>query len=103
MKIASIMVGNSSSGIIEAPVFGLPVVNIGRRQIGRIQGNNIINVERFDKDEIVKAIRDAMSPEFKNQIIKISPYGDGKSAERIVQILKDIKIDDRLVNKRITY
>lgn len=103
MKIASVMVGNSSSGIIEAPVFGLPVVNIGRRQTGRLQGNNVINIERFDKDEIVKAIRDAVSPQFKSQIIKASPYGDGKSAERIVQILKDIKIDDRLVNKRITY
>lgn len=103
MRTATIMVGNSSSAIAEAPYFALPAVNIGNRQSGRVQGNNIVNVG-YKKDEIVAAIRTAMSPQFRSKLVpEISPYGDGHSAERIVKILKEIPIDDKLIRKQITY
>ena len=103
MKHASFIIGNSSSGILEAPTFKLPAINIGRRQIGRFQSNNVINVD-FDKDEIIKAIHKASSIEFKNKLQNTeNPYGDGNSSERIVEILKNININSSLVNKNLTY
>ena len=100
LKYARAMVGNSSSGIIEAPGFGLPVVNIGTRQDGRIRGVNVIDVEP-EKDAIVKAIQKACSPEFKASIQDApNPYGDGHSAEKIVEILKSVELDDKLLVKR---
>lgn len=103
MKMSSILVGNSSSGIIEAPFFALPTVNIGDRQIGRYQGNNVINVNH-NCDAIYNAILKGMSLEFKKNLkYNSSPYGDGKSSRRIVDILKNIVIDNKLRNKRMTY
>jgi GDP/UDP-N,N'-diacetylbacillosamine 2-epimerase (hydrolysing) len=104
LKIASVLVGNSSSGIIEAPALKLPVVNIGTRQIGRIRSENVIDVD-YNDDKILHAIKKAVDDkEFKN-IIKYcaSPYGDGKSSERIVKILEDLKIDELLLNKNLTF
>lgn len=103
MKMAAAMVGNSSSGVMEAPSFGTPAVNIGRRQIGRPQASNVINVG-YDRHEIVAAIQRAVSPAFR-QIARsaTNPYGDGKASQRIVEILKTIDIDDRLLRKEMTY
>lgn len=83
MKCAEFVLGNSSSGIIEAPAFKVPVVNIGDRQKGRLQAGNIINCES-DKESIIEAIKHARSKEFKeicNNIV--CPYGDGHAAEKI--------------------
>ena len=104
MKIASVMVGNSSSGIIEAPSFGLPVVNIGLRQRGRGTSENVIDVEH-DKDEIKSAISKALfDDEFIERIKNCkNPYGDGKASERIVKVLCEIKLDNKLLQKKITY
>lgn len=103
MKHAECIVGNSSSGLLEAPSFGLPAVNIGRRQEGRMQGANVINCNH-DEDEIKLAIEIARSAAFKSKIRgMLNPYGDGKSSQRIVSILKDIIIDDNLLNKRLAY
>ena len=104
MKAASIMVGNSSSGIIEAPSFGLPVVNIGIRQEGRERGKNIIDVGH-DKQEIIKAIEKALTDKgFLNEVQKCkNPYGDGKASQRIAEILSKIEITLRLLQKKITY
>ncbi|MFA5147192.1 MAG: UDP-N-acetylglucosamine 2-epimerase [Candidatus Omnitrophota bacterium] len=104
MKIASVLVGNSSSGIIEAPSFGLPVVNIGARQHGRERSPNIIDV-RCVKGEIVNAVKKAMSDSAfrKGAARHRNLYGDGNAAKRIVSLLEDIKIGDRLLHKRITY
>ncbi len=101
---SSVLVGNSSTGILEAPSFKLPVVNIGNRQRGRMQAINVINVS-YAKDQIVEGIKVAMDDkEFKNKLVKcVNPYGDGYSSERIVDILKNIKIDKKLLDKKITY
>jgi len=103
MDIAEVIVGNSSSGIIEAPTFKLPAVNIGNRQNGRLQSTNVINVG-YEANAINQAITKAISKKFKVKVAKCkNPYGDGKSARRIVDILESIPIDDKLLIKRITY
>ncbi|HJH25866.1 MAG TPA: UDP-N-acetylglucosamine 2-epimerase (hydrolyzing), partial [Methanophagales archaeon] len=104
MKIVSVMVGNSSSGIIEAPSFGLPVVNIGSRQEGRQRAENVIDVD-YDKEKIKAAIKKALYDEdFKEKVKNCkNPYGDGKAGVRIADILSKIKIDKNLLQKRLTY
>lgn len=97
------MVGNSSSGILEAPSFGLPAVNLGSRQRGRLQGPNVINAAHR-KADILKALKKALSKNFKSSLIgKANPYGDGNSSERILKVLKETPIDERLLVKRLTY
>ena len=104
MRRATAIVGNSSSGLLEAPTFGLPAVNVGRRQIGRLQGENVINVEKYDKQKILEAINFATSDDFQQLAQKsTNPYGDGNSSQRIVDILKIIEINDELLNKAMTY
>ena len=100
MNIATVMVGNSSSGIIEAPSFGLPVVNIGTRQKGRIRSKNIIDVN-YNKNEIKNAILKAIyDDDFRKKIKNMkNPWGDGKASERIIRILANIKIDRNLLQK----
>jgi UDP-N-acetylglucosamine 2-epimerase (non-hydrolysing)/GDP/UDP-N,N'-diacetylbacillosamine 2-epimerase (hydrolysing) len=104
MKIASVMVGNSSSGIIEAPSFGLPVVNIGIRQEGRERGRNVIDVEH-NKEAIVKAIRKALTDkQFLDKAKRgVNPYGDGKASQRIADILSELEITLQLLQKKIIY
>lgn len=105
MNIASVMVGNSSSGLIEAPCFGLPAVNIGSRQRGRMRGSNVIDVPCEGK-AIHAAIEQAMSKEFRKQMKagNGNPYmGDGRVATRIVDVLRALKLDERLLKKQISY
>ena len=101
---AELMIGNSSSGILEAPTFKLPAVNIGRRQNGRLQAKNVINVKDFDKEEIINAIIKAKAPEFKESLTDITnPYGDGNSSDKIIDILTKVDINSKLLNKQLTY
>ena len=87
MRIAAAMVGNSSSGIIEAASFGLPVVNIGSRQAGRVRGANVIDVE-CAQEEIQRGIQCATSPEFRRVASTvINPYGNGNAAELIANTI----------------
>lgn len=104
MGIASVLVGNSSSGIIEAPSFHLPVVNIGTRQQGRERAENIIDTG-YNEDEIVTALNKALSDvEFKEKVKRCkNPYGDGKASERIVRVLSETKINNKLLQKRTVY
>jgi GDP/UDP-N,N'-diacetylbacillosamine 2-epimerase (hydrolysing) len=103
MKYANIMIGNSSSGIIESSSFKLPVINIGIRQEGRERTDNVIDVKP-DKQQILSAVKKALSNEFKELISNCrNPYGNGKAAEIIVNTLSKIKIDKNLLQKKITY
>ncbi len=104
MRIASVLIGNSSSGIIEAPSFKLPVINIGERQKGRERADNIIDVG-YDKEQIKKGIKEAISDKnFKEKVKKCqNPYGDGKTGPRIAKILSKIPINKKLLEKKITY
>ncbi len=103
VKNAHIMVGNSSSGIMEAPTFGTAVVNLGRRQAGRTQSKNVINAE-YETEKIVAAMREAASDAFQQHAAQaINPYGTGTASEAIVQCLQSVVIDDRLLNKKMAY
>jgi UDP-hydrolysing UDP-N-acetyl-D-glucosamine 2-epimerase len=95
-----LMVGNSSSGIWEAPSFHLPVVNIGDRQRGRLRAGNVIDVAS-DAEAIHRAIREGLTPTFPASLAKLqNPYGDGQAAPRIIEALKQIEIGPALLQKR---
>ncbi len=104
LRNASCLLGNSSSGIIEAPSLGLPVVNIGSRQRGRIHAENVIFVDN-DKNQIKAAIVKSLSDiEYINSVKAIkNPYGDGHSSSKIVEVLRTIELNDKLIYKNITY
>ena len=100
MAISAVMVGNSSSGIIEAASFKLPVVNIGTRQAGRIRAANVVDVG-YGKAEIMRGIQQAMKSGFRKGLDDISnPYGNGHAAEVIIEKLKSISLDERLLVKK---
>jgi GDP/UDP-N,N'-diacetylbacillosamine 2-epimerase (hydrolysing) len=98
------LVGNSSSGLLEAPTFRIPVVNVGNRQRGRPQALNIVNTS-YDAHEIESAIRRTQTDEALRDTCNraVNPFGDGQSSPRIVGILRDIAIDDTLLDKQTTY
>lgn len=104
MKHSTLMIGNSSAGIREAPSFHIPAVNIGSRQKGRLRAGNVIDVTH-DVEEIAQAIRKALYDEvFRNKVRKVSnPYGDGFSAKRIVDILEHIDLSEKMLQKMIMY
>lgn len=100
MRFAAAMVGNSSSGIIEAPSFELPVVNIGTRQEGRVKARNVIDVG-YEEKAILAGIEKALSAPFRRSLKgMVNPYGDGHAAEVIVETLKRIELDNKLITKR---
>lgn len=91
MHASDVVVGNSSSGLIEAPALKKPTVNIGDRQKGRIKARSIIDAEE-KREDIVAAIRWALSPTFRESLANMEPpYGGGDTAERIVLHLKSVK------------
>lgn len=104
MRNASALVGNSSAGILEAPFIKLPAVNIGKRQLQREHAENIIFVEN-DKEKIKEAIKKAVYDKlFWEKVQKCSnPYGDGHTSGRIANILAEMKIDKKLLQKEQTY
>lgn len=104
LRHAKCLLGNSSSGILEAPSLGLAAINIGKRQRGRVHGNNVIFVDN-DKVEIVNAINFILfdASFVKSLKTKSNPYGDGNSSEKIVEILSTCPIDADFVHKNITY
>ena len=90
MKYALCVLGNSSSGLAEAPSFGIPTINIGNRQRGRLQAESVINCcpERAD---ILRALDMACSPAFRARAAKTgNPYGDGNTSGKICRIIKSI-------------
>lgn len=101
---ASVLLGNSSSGILEAPFLKLPVINVGNRQKQRQHAENIIFVPH-DKELIKSAIKRALSDQSFIEMCRncSNPYGDGYSGERIARIIAETKIDDKLINKQIVY
>lgn len=93
MKYCKMVIGNSSSGILEAPSFKIPTVNIGDRQRGRIRAASVIDCAPICY-EICRAIDKANSAEFSELVQRVeNPYGDGHTSEKAVQILKE-KIED---------
>lgn len=100
IKHADVVLGNSSSGLIEVPSFKKPTINIGDRQRGRVCGPSIINCKPNKKD-ITESIIYALSESFNKKIIEeVNPYGNKNSSIEIVRILKKIAVNDNLVKKR---
>ena len=103
LRHAACIVGNSSSGLLEAPTFRVPAVNLGTRQEDRLQARNVINAP-FDVEAIVAAIRWASSREFRETLRDAeNPYGDGRSSGRILSILRSTPKTAKLLSKRLTY
>jgi UDP-N-acetylglucosamine 2-epimerase len=94
------MVGNSSSGLVEAPSAGLPAVNVGERQRGRERAANVVDAAPA-RDAIAAALRDALSPAFRDRLAgSANPYGDGRAAPRVVAALAALPEKGRLLRKR---
>jgi len=104
LKIASVLIGNSSSGIIEAASFRLPVINIGCRQEGRERSVNVIDVPH-EKRIIARVIQKVIHDQkFRRRVKQCrNPYGDGKASGRIVKFLGKVNLNNRLIQKKITY
>jgi GDP/UDP-N,N'-diacetylbacillosamine 2-epimerase (hydrolysing) len=103
MENAEFLIGNSSSGILEAPTLKIPVVNIGRRQADRVSARNVIHCG-FDGGEILKAMVRANSKEMKELASKvINPYGDGQASTHILQSLKNTDTSMNFLVKSISY
>ena len=102
LRVASVIVGNSSSGIFEAPSFKLPAVNIGTRQYGRLRACNVIDIGH-EQDEIIRAIEYALhDKDFRGKLAGCrNPYGDGRAAERTVHVLKRLRLTPALLSKWI--
>ena len=98
MYHCELLIGNSSSGIIEAPSFKKPVINIGIRQKGRVRAKNIIDVE-LNREQIRLAIVKATSDGFKKQLTHVrNPYEKENVSKTIVKIIKSVSLD-RLLYK----
>ena len=99
LNYASVMVGNSSSGIIESASFGIPVINIGHRQHGRVRSFNIIDVE-YNQNQIVRTIKKVMNSEFSKKLKGMkNPYGDGTASKKIIDTIIKTPINKKLIMK----
>lgn len=97
---AALVVGNSSSGLIETPSFKLPTVNIGDRQEGRTRAINVIDVPPT-YEAISEAIKKGLSPAFRDSLKGLTnPYGDGRAGAKIAKRLSEVALDKRLIAKR---
>ena len=96
MRNAKALVGNSSMGILEAPYYKLPVVNIGNRQKGRLNAGNVSFVP-YDEDKIIESIKNAIfNKEYRKKIINIeNPFGDGTAPTKIKNAILSIDLSDR--------
>jgi UDP-N-acetylglucosamine 2-epimerase len=92
MKYCSAVIGNSSSGIVEAPSFKVPTINIGDRQKGRVMAESVTNCSRT-KDAIIQALKKALSPEFRQNMQEMTnPYERENTATNIKKIIKNFDL-----------
>lgn len=99
MKYAKLVIGNSSSGIIEAPSIGVPTINIGDRQKGRMCAESIINCAP-QKEQIVSAIEKGLGDLFQKKAKNVkSPFGDGTTSKQIEKIVMEYLKNDKQIEK----
>ncbi len=93
---SAFILGNSSSGITEGPASGIPTVNIGERQRGRVQAESILNCAP-EKGEIIAAMRRALTPEFQQIAANAAnPFGDGSASIKILETIKSVLFEDKI-------
>lgn len=97
MRQAGVMIGNSSSGLVEAPLVGLPVINIGNRQGGRLAADNVMTCAS-DAGEIAALLNRLTASAYRRLPVSF-PYGDGQAAPRIVAVLRSLGRHERLLGK----
>ena len=103
IKYARFVIGNSSSGLLEAPSFHIPTIDIGDRQKGRIAGGTVIHCDP-NADSIDGAICKADDENFRSEIQGLpNPYGDGNTSKRIISIIRDFVINDKIDIKKSFY
>lgn len=103
VKYSEIVIGNSSSGILEVPSFKIPTVNIGDRQKGRIRAESVIDCNE-DTESIVRAIKKARTPEFRKQCSQVkNPYEGVRTSDTIVEIIKEKLFDKKVEIKKKFY
>ncbi len=100
LQNVGVLVGNSSSGMIESSYLTIPVINVGIRQKDRERGKNVIDIEKTSINSIYNAIDESIKIKKVNEI---SVYGDGKASKKIVQYLENIILTKQLIQKQITY
>ncbi len=99
LRQCELLIGNSSAGILEAGTLKIPVVNVGKRQVGRMHGDNVIFCGT-DEKEIKIAIRESFS-EKRLKMVKnaINPYGDGTSSKKAIELIQTIDFKKLLYKK----
>ena len=103
LKYCRIVIGNSSSGIIEAPSFGKPIINIGDRQKGRICADSVINCG-YTQQEIQQAMETALTEEFENKARNCrNPYEKENTAANIISVIKDYLLNNKINLKKRFY
>jgi UDP-N-acetylglucosamine 2-epimerase (non-hydrolysing)/GDP/UDP-N,N'-diacetylbacillosamine 2-epimerase (hydrolysing) len=102
LRNVDLMIGNSSSGIMETPSFALPTVNVGMRQQGRERARNIIDAAP-NKADILAKVAIARSEEFRCSLEGMqNSYGDGTASEKIVSVLTSVPLGEELLIKKAT-
>lgn len=103
LRYCTLVIGNSSSGLIEAPSFGIPTINIGDRQKGRLQADSVIN-SKPTCVEIEKALELALTNEVRNRAKNtMNPYGDGNTSDKVIAVVKDYLLNDKILLKKKFY
>ena len=102
LRHATVLIGNSSSGIIEAASFGTPVIDIGPRQLGRERSGNVTNVP-YRKDAIVAALKKIWNNGRPRRFTGRNVYGGKGTARKIANVLSSVRLNDRLRRKLIAY
>ncbi len=102
LRCADVMIGNSSSGIMETGSYALPTVNVGVRQQGRERARNVIDVVP-EAEAFLNGVKKAWSAEFRESLRgMVNPYGDGTAAKKIVEVLTTVPLNQELLIKKAT-
>ena len=103
LKNCGLLLGNSSSGIIEASYFQTSVVNIGIRQKNRERGNNVIDVNTKSENSLYKIIQKILKSKKSKKLNYNSPFGNGGASQKIVTHLENISLGKDLIQKELSY
>ena len=99
LKIVDGVIGNSSSGLLEAPSFKIGTINIGNRQDGRLKSKSVIDCDS-NKESIIVALKQLFSNDFKERLKSVkNPYGEGNASIKVIKFLEEVKIPSSIEKK----